>query len=115
MELATAFEFACHRVGPGLAWWVPSSHLSLATGQHSGPSHALTFFAIIVHRRAAVTGNKGLNGAEDLAKEAKQVQENEVSDVVEVKIDNHSEPFATLVTINYGNKLGELLDTVRWT
>ncbi|KAL6782768.1 CGL93 [Auxenochlorella protothecoides x Auxenochlorella symbiontica] len=62
--------------------------------------------------RAAVTGNKGLNGAEDLAKEAKQVQENEVSDVVEVKIDNHSEPFATLVTINYGNKLGELLDTV---
>ena len=30
-----------------------------------------------------------------------------------VKIDNQHDPFATVVTIEYGNRLGELLDTVR--
>ena len=29
-----------------------------------------------------------------------------------VKIDNQTDPFATVVSIKYGNKLGELLDTV---
>lgn len=29
-----------------------------------------------------------------------------------VKIDNESDPFATIVTIQYGDRLGELLDTV---
>ena len=29
-----------------------------------------------------------------------------------VKIDNQHDPFATVVTIEYGNRLGELLDTV---
>ena len=29
-----------------------------------------------------------------------------------VKIDNQHDPFATVVSIQYGNKLGELLDTV---
>jgi hypothetical protein len=29
-----------------------------------------------------------------------------------VKIDNESDPFATIVTIEYGDYLGELLDTV---
>jgi len=30
-----------------------------------------------------------------------------------VKIDNQHDPFATVVSIQYGNRLGELLDTVR--
>jgi hypothetical protein len=30
-----------------------------------------------------------------------------------VKIDNESDPFATIVSIEYGDRLGELLDTVR--
>ena len=30
-----------------------------------------------------------------------------------VKIDNQSDAFATLVTVEFGDKLGELLDTVR--
>ena len=30
-----------------------------------------------------------------------------------VKIDNQHDPFATVVTIEYGDRLGELLDTVR--
>lgn len=30
-----------------------------------------------------------------------------------VKIDNQSDPFATVVTIEFGDRLGELLDTVR--
>lgn len=30
-----------------------------------------------------------------------------------VKIDNHSDAFATVVSVEFGNKLGELLDTVR--
>ena len=29
-----------------------------------------------------------------------------------MKIDNQHDPFATVVSIQYGNKLGELLDTV---
>jgi hypothetical protein len=29
-----------------------------------------------------------------------------------VKIDNERDPFATVVTIEYGDRLGELLDTV---
>lgn len=29
-----------------------------------------------------------------------------------VKIDNQHDPFATVVSIQYGNRLGELLDTV---
>ena len=29
-----------------------------------------------------------------------------------VKIDNESDPFATIVSIQYGDRLGELLDTV---
>lgn len=29
-----------------------------------------------------------------------------------VKIDNHSDPFATVVTVEFGDRLGELLDTV---
>jgi hypothetical protein len=32
-----------------------------------------------------------------------------------VKIDNQHDPFATVVTIEYGDRLGELLDTVRPT
>ena len=32
-----------------------------------------------------------------------------------VKIDNQSDSFATLVTVEYGDRLGELLDTVRVT
>jgi hypothetical protein len=30
-----------------------------------------------------------------------------------VKIDNRSDPFATIVTVEFGDRLGELLDTVR--
>ena len=30
-----------------------------------------------------------------------------------VKIDNQHDPFATVVSIQYGNRLGELLDTVQ--
>jgi hypothetical protein len=30
-----------------------------------------------------------------------------------IKIDNQSDPFATIVSIEYGDLLGELLDTVR--
>ncbi len=30
-----------------------------------------------------------------------------------VKIDNQHDPFATVVTIEFGDRLGELLDTVR--
>jgi hypothetical protein len=30
-----------------------------------------------------------------------------------VKIDNQNDPFATVVTVEYGDRLGELLDTVR--
>lgn len=30
-----------------------------------------------------------------------------------VKIDNESDPFATIVSVEYGDRLGELLDTVR--
>jgi len=30
-----------------------------------------------------------------------------------VKIDNHTDPFATIVTIEFGDRLGELLDTVQ--
>lgn len=39
---------------------------------------------------------------------------NGASDVPEpiVKIDNESDPFATIVTVEYGDRLGELLDTV---
>lgn len=29
-----------------------------------------------------------------------------------IKIDNQHDPFATVVTIEYGDRLGELLDTV---
>ncbi|KAH7618964.1 putative ACT domain-containing protein DS12, chloroplastic [Nannochloris sp. 'desiccata'] len=29
-----------------------------------------------------------------------------------VKIDNHTDPFATIVTVEFGDRLGELLDTV---
>ena len=29
-----------------------------------------------------------------------------------VKIDNEKDPFATIVSIQYGDRLGELLDTV---
>ena len=29
-----------------------------------------------------------------------------------VKIDNQTDPFATVVTVEFGDKLGELLDTV---
>lgn len=31
---------------------------------------------------------------------------------VVVKIDNESDPFATVVTVEFGDRLGELLDTV---
>lgn len=31
-----------------------------------------------------------------------------------VKIDNQSDPFATVVSIQFGDRLGELLDTVRF-
>ena len=30
-----------------------------------------------------------------------------------VKIDNHTDPFATIVTIEFGDILGDLADTVR--
>jgi hypothetical protein len=30
-----------------------------------------------------------------------------------IKIDNEHDPFATIVCISYGDRLGELLDTVR--
>jgi hypothetical protein len=30
-----------------------------------------------------------------------------------VKIDNRSDPFATIVSVEFGDRLGELLDTVR--
>ncbi len=30
-----------------------------------------------------------------------------------IKIDNEHDPFATIVCIGYGDRLGELLDTVR--
>ena len=30
-----------------------------------------------------------------------------------IKIDNHTDPYHTIVSITYGNRLGELLDTVR--
>ncbi len=30
-----------------------------------------------------------------------------------VKIDNQHDPFATVVTIEFGDRLGQLLDTVR--
>ena len=30
-----------------------------------------------------------------------------------IKIDNQHDPFATVVTIEYGDRLGELLDTVQ--
>ena len=32
-----------------------------------------------------------------------------------VKIDNESDPFATVVSVEFGDRLGELLDTVRMT
>lgn len=67
---------------------------------------------LVCECRVAITGAKGLNGAEQVKEEAKEIQEQELSAVVEVKIDNHSEPFATIVTVEYGDKLGELLDTV---
>ena len=60
----------------------------------------------------AITGNKAANGAEQLKEEARAAQEKELPAVIEVKIDNHSEPFATIVTVEYGDKLGDLLDTV---
>ena len=31
-----------------------------------------------------------------------------------IKIDNQHDPFATVVTIEYGDRLGELLDTVNF-
>lgn len=39
---------------------------------------------------------------------------NGATDVPEpvVKIDNEADPFATVVTIQFGDRLGELLDTV---
>ncbi|KAK2079726.1 hypothetical protein QBZ16_002121 [Prototheca wickerhamii] len=63
-------------------------------------------------KRVAITGNKAANGAEQLKEEARAAQEKELPAVIEVKIDNHTEPFATIVTVEYGDKLGELLDTV---
>jgi hypothetical protein len=30
-----------------------------------------------------------------------------------IKIDNHSDPFATVIKVDYGDLLGDLLDTVR--
>lgn len=30
-----------------------------------------------------------------------------------IKIDNQSDPFATIVKVDFGDRLGELLDTVR--
>eukprot|EP01025_Chloroclados_australasicus_P047766 TRINITY_DN5388_c0_g2_i1.p1 TRINITY_DN5388_c0_g2~~TRINITY_DN5388_c0_g2_i1.p1 ORF type:complete len:289 (-),score=33.43 TRINITY_DN5388_c0_g2_i1:146-1012(-) len=30
-----------------------------------------------------------------------------------IKLDNHSDPFTTIVTIDYGDRLGELLDTIQ--
>ena len=30
-----------------------------------------------------------------------------------IKIDNHTDPYHTIVSITYGDKLGELSDTVR--
>ena len=47
-----------------------------------------------------------------MKEEARAAQEKELPAVIEVKIDNHTEPFATIVTVEYGDKLGELLDTV---
>jgi hypothetical protein len=32
-----------------------------------------------------------------------------------IKIDNHSDPYATILKVDFGDKLGELLDTVRIT
>lgn len=51
------------------------------------------------------------------AASATEVNRGEVQRVREapkpiVKIDNQHDPFATVVSIQYGNKLGELLDTV---
>lgn len=49
---------------------------------------------------------------------AAQQQENgaavDGSAEVIVKIDNESDAFATVVTVEFGDKLGELLDTVSW-
>ena len=43
------------------------------------------------------------------------VKPKELEDVPDpvIKIDNHTDPYHTIVSITYGDRLGELLDTVR--
>ena len=48
------------------------------------------------------------------AEKAERIQQNKEKGVPKpiVRIDNQHDPFATVVDIEYGNELGELLDTV---
>lgn len=66
-------------------------------------SNVLQTTNLLVFRAASATEvNRG---------EAKQVTD---APKPIVKIDNQHDPFATVVSIQYGNKLGELLDTVKF-
>lgn len=66
-------------------------------------SSVLLMINLLVFRAASATEvNRG---------EAQQVKD---APKPIVKIDNQHDPFATVVSIQYGNKLGELLDTVKF-
>lgn len=48
---------------------------------------------------------------------SKEVQEvsKEALPLPTIKIDNHSDSFSTIVKVDFGDRLGELLDTARLT
>ena len=84
---------------PAAGWggFGPPSPVLAAQGPHT----ALSSSAALLLWPCRVVAQARDNGAVAAVPEPK------------VRIDNESDPFATVVTIEYGDMLGELLDTVR--
>lgn len=63
-------------------------------------------------RPGMVGSSRDVGAGGVVAAAAAAVVESPRPPVLEVRIDNQKDPFATIVSVDYGNKLGDLLDTI---
>ena len=102
--------------------------LAASIGQsvrHSTPKGLLSgirrsFLTLLLPRSGSLPVLAGQQCLRCRAASATEVEKGEAQQIKDapkpiVKIDNQHDPFATVVSIQYGNKLGELLDTVCFT
>ncbi|CAK0784609.1 hypothetical protein CVIRNUC_007813 [Coccomyxa viridis] len=91
----------------------PSRKAELAAATHLRGCRALCLKSEVCRRRYQIC--RAEQGVAAPLKEEQEAVLNSLPDDIPtpvIKIDNQHDPFATVVTIEYGDRLGELLDTI---